>query len=240
MNQFLSLIDQFPFILVVDELNTKQASTIVMSKIIKENKKKILFIGIENFKEFKISKESVINEYERIFPKKDINWLKEKVNVKDHLIIFYSLSGIILRYGFENTINLIYDILEHNSLLCLVHSDLHGSMELENIKQETKACITIKKEKNYQIQIFSQRPKSKLMSSKDYYKIEKNDLTIVKLEKVIEVEQKKPDLSQIPFKLELSKQEEEARSNLVLPYQKNDENITAEDYEDDPDDDLDI
>jgi hypothetical protein len=216
-----------------------------------EHSKKVLCKNLENDSNIQFFDESL-----KIFPKEKLNFN----SIENSLVIINSISGLILRYGFNETVSLIYQLKsKSNTIFAVLHKDSIGVKETEILKHQARSWIHVRKENDskidYTIDILSIRLKSKLISTSESFSIKSGTLQTVYHIKEENYKSENKEIenlnSDLTFKLGLTKKEEAERSKVVLPYVKEakqlDEMIKDdldeyyEDYEvDDPDDDLDL
>jgi hypothetical protein len=216
-----------------------------------ENSKKILCKNIENDSNIQFFDES-----SKIFPKEKLNFN----SIENSLVIINSITGLILRYGFNETVSFIYQLKsKSNTIFGVLHKDSIGIKEIEILKHQSRSWIHVRKENDpkidYTVDILSIRLKSKLISTSESFSIKSGTLQTVYHIKEDNYKSENKEIenlnSDLTFKLGLTQKEEAERSKVVLPYVKEakqlDEMIKDdldeyyEDYEvDDPDDDLDL
>eukprot|EP01080_Neovahlkampfia_damariscottae_P008099 gene8099-12560_t len=263
--QFLATLDAHPYTLLIDTLNTKNISLLILQKLISinhANKKKQTVINFEYTKEQlckDISDDSnliFMDESSKVFPSEKF----DVSSIDNSIVIINSISGMILRYGFNETISMIYKLKSQSNIIFgVLHKDTFSEKNLETLKHPAKAWIKIQKENDphidYTVDILSIRQKSKLISTSESFSIKSGSLqTVYKVkEENYQTENKEIENlnNDLTFKLGLSQKEEEERSKVILPYVhegkklneliKEDLEEYYEDYEaDDPDDDLDL
>jgi hypothetical protein len=200
-----------------------------------------------------------------------IEALDQAVNQEN--IAVMDISWLSWQFGLLNATSLVHRLIKTMSVVCIVHKDVHKQEDLGEIEVFSNAIIRIiglddqsvsidgeekildKSSVNFGCEVKSIRNKSKLISSREYFRIidgkegvfsfVKDPFVSIKKKTDTDRPMNKEDIDrQVPFKISMSEQEKKSRDSAVIKQDNPKKGFIIideeEDLDDDPDDDLDI
>eukprot|EP01121_Diplochlamys_sp_Union-15-3_P017863 TRINITY_DN6380_c0_g2_i1.p1 TRINITY_DN6380_c0_g2~~TRINITY_DN6380_c0_g2_i1.p1 ORF type:complete len:203 (-),score=19.70 TRINITY_DN6380_c0_g2_i1:46-612(-) len=178
-------------------------------------------------------------------------------------LVIDSLSSLILHLGLEQVIKLLQTIRNSTKvrffpILVVLHNDLHDDFIIKSIERLAVSIITMNQPPSDTLiairgtyQLIQKRKSGKATKSLEHYIIHENmELKFFsdnEVKKKVTQQKQKESLTNLTFNLELTEEQKAAKDKVILPYsreaqasQKSEIIFDEDDFDSDPDEDLDI